>query len=740
MTKIFFYLMFLLVAVSSIAQTDFGNYKTLQSKGVIPEDFTKSTKSKLDDDLAQKKTDLTASQEKILFEGTNYAIDELLHSGLVVYGDEISKYATEIVDRLLRNDPSLRSELRIYTIKSNETNAFSTDQGIIFVTTGLMSQITCEAQLAFVLAHEIAHYQKKHVLETFDWKLKNARHSDQIVKLSNYSKEKEFEADKGGLALYCAAGYGKDYVFETFDVLMYSYLPFDDIEFPFAYFNSTNMYVPTSLFPKKKYEIKAIEDYDDSNSSHPNIKKRKEAVEKEIDSYSNWETADQYLGQNRFETVRNIARFESVRTDLLDASFGSALYSVFLLERDFPTSAYLKRMKAQIWLNLMLYKKQNKSNKTIDNSSDLEGESAAVHFLLKKLTKDGMTTLALRQVYDLHKQYPEDEEISAVYAKFIKDLAEIKTFKIENYSKKKFSEAANDFLKDKTDTTVQLQDTVKSGSKYDRIKKKKNVDNASNFDTTKFYLYGIGDLLADSSFVQAYNSNIELVKKLEEEKEQFEILSQSERKKAMAKEQDNHLRLGLEEVIVVEPKVYSYKANSLDPIKSEKIEGIFSESIESAADDLGVKVYPIDRRTLSSKGTEGFNERNTLISFLTQIAQEDDINAFPADFQALKEIRQNYGTNRVMFSLVEHSRSADINWWLVAGSAFIYPTLPFTLGMYLPMKIFKSNHMEMNVIILDLEKGIAETGQSYYWNEPTYKHNLGSHMFNIFNTLKSKPL
>ena len=740
MNKLLFCLAFLSLGLNSIAQADFNNYKTLQSKGTIPEDFTKSTKSKLDDDLAKKKTDLTANQEKILFEGTNYAIDELLHSGLVVYGDEISLYATEIVDRLLRNDPTLRAELRIYTIKSNETNAFSTDQGIIFVTTGLMSQITCEAQLAFVLAHEIAHYQKKHVLETFDWKLKNSRHSDQIVKLSNYSKEKEFEADKGGLALYSAAGYGKDYVFETFDVLMYSYLPFDDIEFPFEYYNSTNMYVPNSLFPKKKYEIKAIEDYDDSNSSHPNIKKRKEAVEKEIDSYANWENADQYLGQNRFETVRNIARFESVRTDLLDASFGSALYSVFLLERDFPTSAYLKRMKAQIWLNLMLYKKQNKSNKTIDNSSDLEGESAAVHFLLKKLTKDGMTTLALRQVYDLHKQYPEDEEISAVYAKFIKDLAEIKTFKIENYSKKKFSEAASDFLKDKTDTTVQLQDTVKSGSKYDRIKKKKNVENASNFDTTKFYLYGIGDLLADSSFLQAYNSNIELLKKLEEEKEQFEILSQSERKKAIAKDQDNHLRLGLEEVIVVEPKVYSYKANSLDPIKSEKIEGIFSASIESAAADLGVKVYPIDRRTLSSKGTEGFNERNTLISFLTQIAQEDDINAFPVDFQALKEIRQNYGTNRVMFSLVEHSRSADINWWLVAGSVFIYPTLPFTLGMYIPMKIFKSNHMEMNVIILDLEKGIAETGQNYYWNEPNYKHNLGSHMYNIFNILKSKPL
>jgi len=740
MNKIISFIACFLIVLSTQAQTDFNNFKTLQSKGTIPEDFTKSTKSKLDEDLAKKKTELTATQEKILFEGTNYAIDELLHSGLVVFGDEISIYATEIVDRLLRNDSKLRSELRIYTIKSNETNAFSTDQGIIFVTTGLMSQITCEAQLAFVLAHEISHYQKKHILETFDWKLKNSRHNDRIVKLSNYSKEKEFEADKGGLALYSAAGYGKEYVFETFDVLMYSYLPFDDIEFPFEYFNSSNMHVPSSMFPKKKYEIKAIEDYDDSNSSHPNIKKRKEAVEKEIDSYANWENADQYLGQLRFENVRNVARFESVRTNLLDASFGSALYSVFLLERDFPNSAYLKRMKAQIWLNLMLYKKQNKSNKTIDNTSDLEGESAAVHFLLKKLTKDGMTTLALRQVYDLHQQYPEDEEISAIYSKFVQDLSEIKTFKIENYSKKKFHEAATDFIKDKADTTIQTQDTVKSSSKYDRIKKKKNVDNAANFDTTKFYLYGIGDLLADSSFIQSYTANLEIQKKLEEEKEQFELLSQSERKKINAKDADNHLRLGLEEIIVVEPKVYSYKKNSLDNIKSEKIEEIFSATIESSAAELGVKVYPIDRRTLSTKGTEGFNERNTLISFLTQIAQEDDINVFPVDFQALKEIRQNYGTNRVMFSLVEHYRNADISWWLVAGSVFIYPTLPFTLGMYIPMKIFKSNHMEMNVIILDLEKGIAETGQNYHWNEPTYKHNLGSHMYNIFNALKSKPL
>jgi len=108
-------------------QIDFKNYATLLSKGTIPEDFTKQTYVKLAEDLKKGKEELSQYQERIFFEGTNYAIDEILHSGLVVYGDEISTYVSEIAAILLKNNDDLIRKLRFYTIKSNEANAFSTE-------------------------------------------------------------------------------------------------------------------------------------------------------------------------------------------------------------------------------------------------------------------------------------------------------------------------------------------------------------------------------------------------------------------------------------------------------------------------------------------------------------------------------------------------------------------------------------------------------------------------------------
>lgn len=730
---VFFFSLF--VAGNVNAQIDFNNYSTILAKGKIPEDFTKFTYDKVKDDLKTGKDELRKGQEKIFIEGTNYAIDEILHSGLVVYGDELTNYISEIADHLLKDDTKLRSKLRFYTLKSNAANAFSTDQGIVFVTTGLIAQLTSEAQLAFVLAHEISHYTKKHVVETFDWKKKNSRQDSRIEKLSQYSKEKEFEADKLGIELYNKAGYSQKDIFSTFDVLMYSYLPFDEIEFPITYFNSDKIYIPRSLFPTKKYEITAVEDYNDANNSHPNIKKRKEAAEIEVGKYSNWENTRQYLGADRFLMVRNIARFESVRSDILDANYADALYSIFLLEKEFPNSLYLKRMKAQIWMNLMLYKTENLSSKTVDKTSELEGESATLHFFLKKLSKDAMMTMSLREVYDLHAAYPEDEEITAIYSKFVKDLFTIGKFKPEIYSKKTFSEAANDFITAKNDTLNEVvKDTLpKSNSKYDRIKNKKNADIAENFDSTKFYLYGIADILANQDFIFNADNYKKEADKKEKEKAEYDALTKKEKKEIDKNKSQSVNKLGIKEIIVVEPVVISYKHGRVDNIKSEKLEENFSMAIESAAKDAGVTTYSIDSRTLIDKGTQGFNERSILISLLNQLALEENVNIFPVDFQLLKTIKNNYGTSRVMFSLVEHQYSPNITASGVIASIFIYPVF----FVYLPVGLLTGNDTEISVLILNLEDGTIENGVNYYFKDSPKKLQLGAHMYDLFKKLSS---
>ena len=738
--KSLFVSVILMVLLSNIgnSQINFDKYTTLMSKGSIPEDFTKETYKKLADDLKKDRSDLTNSQEKVFLEGSNYEIDDILHSGLVIYGDDISTYVAEIADKLLQNEGDLRAKLRFYTIKSNAANAFSTDQGIVFVTTGLIAQLTSEAQLAYVIAHEIAHYTEKHVVETFDWETQKGQHNDRIERLSQYSKDKEFEADKIGIRMYNTAGYSVDEIFTTFDVLMYSYLPFDEIEFPFTYFNTSQIFVPSSLFPSKKYEIKAEEDYDDENSSHPNIKKRKEAAEKEIGTISTWQNATQFLGIERFNQIRNIARFESVRSDIIDAAYGSAMYSVFLLEKDFPNSIYLKRTKAQIWLNMMLYKSENMSAKMLDKTSEYEGESAAVHFFLKKLSREGMMTMALRQIHDLHMANLNDTEITTIYSRFVKEVSNDEKFKIESFSKKSFSEAANDFLISQNDTNkIAVKDTIaKSTSKYDRIKNKKNADAPENFDSTKFYLYGINDILIDTEFINQHDQFKKIKADEDKEIEKYNSLSNAEQKALDKKKAANEYSIGLKEIIVVEPMVISYKKGDVDNVKSEKLEKDFASAIEGAAKSAGVTTYSIDSRSLINKGTQGFNERSLLISLLNQLAAEDNVNIFPVDFQLLNEIKNNYGTSKVMFSLVEHDYSPNITAMGVLSSVLLYPIL----FVYVPVGILTGNNTEMSVLILDLENGVIQNGINYYFKDSPKKLQLGAHMYDIFKKLNTEPI
>lgn len=717
-------------------QVDFNNYTTLQSKGEIPEDFTTLTYDKLEKDLKEGDKTLNNQEEKVFFEGVNYAIDDILHSGYVTYGDEISSYLEKIADKLLKKNKSLRSKLRFYTLKSNSTNAFSTEQGIVFVTTGLISQVTSEAQIAYVLAHEISHYTEHHVVETFSYQNNNRRQG--IEQMSVYSKDKEFEADKLGLKMYYDAGYSKEEILSTFDVLMYSYLPFDEIDISLDYFASgDSLFLPPSLFPEEKFEIKAIEDEDDTRSSHPNIKSRKDALDEEFSGMKNWKNEINPLGDDKFYYIRNIARFESIRNDVADASYGKALYSIYLMERDFPESMYIKRMKAQTWLGLLMFRLENKISRTIDRKSDYEGSSASVHHMIRSLKKDELEAMAIRQVYDLFKANSDDEEIQLIWDKTVKSVVLGENFELSDFSKSNYYKAKMDFeLEQNTADSLKVEVVEeKPRSKYDRIKSKKDVDLPANFDSTEFHIYLLPDIIADDSFDDLYDKYKDELIDEKKKQSEYDALSYNEQRKFDKKESDDYLKLGIEELIVVEPTVFSYRKTGADRVKSEKLEESFSQVIEETSNSSGIKVYPINSTLLESKGTVSYNERSTLINMISQIASNDDIEPFPVDYQLLKVIEGNYGTSKVMFSVVENSYDPDMSLWAAGYSVIFYP-----VGMiYFPVKLLSGHNTEINMIILDTSEMKIIAGIRHNINDNARKHTIGAHVYSIFSQLnKSK--
>lgn len=146
---------------------------------------------------------------------------EYPHEGLTRYVSLVGKTVADVSDR-----PELLYHFAV--LNSREVNAFAAPGGYVFVTRGLLETLENEAQLAGVLAHEVAHVTQRHMLDTIRRGAILANVSefslsamdkdpalfsnviDQVTEMlfeKGLDKELEFEADVHGIAYAYRAGY-----------------------------------------------------------------------------------------------------------------------------------------------------------------------------------------------------------------------------------------------------------------------------------------------------------------------------------------------------------------------------------------------------------------------------------------------------------------------------------------------------------------------------------------------------
>ena len=111
-------------------------------------------------------------------------------------------------------------------LDTDDVNAFAAPGGYVFVTRGALALMTSEAELAGVLAHEIAHVDEKHVLEDIRRSDVMATASDEAaltgplldriselgssLLFTGLAREDEVEADAIGVGYARAVGYRPD--------------------------------------------------------------------------------------------------------------------------------------------------------------------------------------------------------------------------------------------------------------------------------------------------------------------------------------------------------------------------------------------------------------------------------------------------------------------------------------------------------------------------------------------------
>jgi len=722
------------ISFSVTAQNDntFSNYVNIESKGKIPSTFTESTQSKIEKDRLKDHDGMTEKEETIFLKNIHYGIDELLSSGLVLFGDETSTYVQDVADNLLKNDKKLRKQLQFFVLKSNVTNALSTDQGIIFVTLGLLSQLENEAQLAYVLSHEIAHFTEHHVEESFEERMRNSddvSYDDRIKRLSSYSKDNELEADKKGVRMYYEAGYSESELLATFDVLTYSYLPFDEIRIPKDYFNNEFVFLPEKYFPKEINEIKVDENYDDSKSSHPNIRKRKNAIIRELENYSNWKNNIFNLPEERFYKVRNIARFESVRLDILNHKFGKALYSIFVLERNFPDNVYLHRLKAQSWLGLADFKMHSNYSKTLSTPSKVEGESHAMHYVLKKLSKIQLLTMAIRNIEDVKKAFPEDEVIELIHSRIITSVAGYSKFDIYDYSELTYEENLAAFEKSKIELKeARINDSIQKAekieveqgeelSKYDRIRKKRKGNTAvaidEEFDVSKFYLYALSDLVVDETFK----------KRLKEEQRRLE-------EEEVVEEELYNEPTSAREFVLLDPSIHSTRNGYETKEKSIEIETLLVEVMNEYADEFGLTINNMNKSSVEELTTTEYNKKAVLQDMLRQSAEYDGVEMISVDYLKIEELKKEFGSAKLMFVFGNYRAYPVRPGMAIFGILFPPVGIPYFLS-----KMMNGNKMVVVATIIDFESGQIDDVIEYDFNQKPKKFIIDGVVYKIFSIL-----
>ena len=724
---------------SLIIFTGFGQnleqFTFLKSEGVIPDDFLKSATSKYEEDLKANKNE---NLDKDFFLSTRFFIDELLLSGKILYNEPLSNYVNNVAKYALRTQKKLAKELRFYVLKSNTVNAFSTDQGIIFFTTGLLAQLENEAQLAYILCHEVSHYTEHHVQESYiekqqiikgKSKYKNLSYDDRLDEMSIYSKETELEADAKGIDLYLKSQYSVDEIINSFEVLLYAYLPFNDVQFDTNFFTTAAMEIPGVFFPDSIKEITRSEDYDDSGSSHPNIKTRIDKTVDYIGDRSSKGDLKFKIGKEKFEYIRNLARFEGINLKLIDRKYTEAIYTIFLLQKTFPDNQFLQVSLMKCFYGLSKYKNGRRFSEVRTRLKKVEGESYKLHAFIQKLSKGQLNVMAYRFAYDLTQKYPENKFLKKYEVDLKKDLATNKDVDIHKFIDKPF-ELYVDSLSGVVET-FDIEDSIRKIensdlSKYKKIKLKKKLrllQNGAELDdeNNQFHYYALHDLVANNSFIDEL---IALKKEEEQEKESTKTVSDNK-----------SVKLGLDSIIIVDPFIVTHGLNGKEKLeKSELKEGDLNDIYLDDYPNLDLSRTLLDSKEFSKLDVGKYNDLGLIYQWIEEVINHEDLGMISSSSDKMEEIVDLYGTSNFLFSgigLYKSRKEFTTNHFL--GILTVYGA-PIVLADLLIVH----HYIDYSAIVVDAEHDRILYVESMDVNLRGTKNNLNFLVYHVLHSINSK--
>ncbi|HOX82825.1 MAG TPA: M48 family metalloprotease [Chryseolinea sp.] len=389
--------------------------------------FTKEFTATYKDQTAQEFPDSLYIPNRHLVKRINakrhaFLVSEV-QKGAYVKDDSLENFVNSVLLNLVEATPSLDNHYRkIFIKRSLQANASCYGRGLFMANIGLIGRIENEDQLAFVVAHEMAHDELGHIRERIlleastNLSLKTKEQlkkimageiePEEIEELRNliygvtkHSRENELKADSMAIVLINNAGYDVDEAISALSMIEYSlkpkrpidvdlFLPFDAIEYPFKI---EWLDEQLSLYNKDRSEISFI-GLKDSVDTHPEIEFRIQELHlKKNASHKSVQYQDSEFANSCIE----LAEFETVETAYLQKKYDWSLFYAMQLLNRYPKNAYLISRIGKIFSTLYTSKNSGTFNFYVSRYTGYySNELRWVSNFLKNLTKKELGDVA----------------------------------------------------------------------------------------------------------------------------------------------------------------------------------------------------------------------------------------------------------------------------------------------------------------------------------------------------------
>lgn len=774
--QIFLYILLLgsILSSSLYAQTS----ERLKAEGEIPREFTTPSTVKYERQAAkiksQKRRDLKNKKQFLLESG--FAIDDLLQSGLVLFNDPISDYVNEVLQQLpVENRTLIRKKPRAYVLNTSGVNAFATDQGIILVTLGLLANLENEAQLAFILSHELMHIRHGHALDKFlkgkeisrdarDRNMRQVSFDKKLLDENMYSRQLEEEADEEGLELFLRSDYDPKKILNIFRILHYSYLPFDEVPFRRSFFEDENYVFRHKLWLNEVKPIPLMEDSedDDARSSHPASRKRmKKMVAKILDKDFPGKKAF-LLPAERFTEVQQRARYQVPFLELQDGNYADAVYTAYLILEDFPDDFEVQKvigkalyMEAK-YKNLSRFENKPTYGTKRSESRTIKGQSQRVYHLLSRMSHEEMNTFAVRYNWMLLKAHPEDEELQLLvedlfleFAKAFDDLTDFSDTTIPEEERAKMNEQKGiSAAENSAEETPFLEETAieeleeKELSKLGKIEaNQQNQKTEERKERKHYWIYAFTDFLNEEDFRAAFAKGLEAKKERDKDEEFYESREGEDdilqREKKIARH--GH-QLGIDKVVVVNPFYLSLderKKGVVQFVRSEEQQQFFRQKMKTVAKAAKIDATILDVTDLKSGEVAKFNDLAEINQYFGHQLTHDELSLTPSFNQnEINALAAKYDTDYFLWTGVISLRTKNRGVWsLIAVSLVVPYVAPLAIGKM----VTPEYDMLYYAILFDVKTGRRSVIKMDYFEKRDSKAVLTSHMYDVFHQIKSVP-